>query len=287
MDSGISRNIPAEVRRYLRQEVNYGCPLDSCGSPFLSYHHFNPPWHEENHHNPNGMIALCLHHHKAADNGAYTCDQLKKLKSNPHLSNDDILIGNIAWKRESILFDIGGNYYLGPSEIYLRKSEKLIWLEFDDHKHMMINFDVKDKEGNLIFSMRNNDWIVTTAIQDIESPPSMKMIKLNDTKKGVRLNIEFKSYSIEQFVKEYQKIINDDILLNSITGLLPQDLVLCKVRGLLRYPFHIHFKDGKTYMKNVKGPFKLNNYLDLAENATIGEIELMNNFFVGNGIIIS
>lgn len=285
-EKGLSRNIPTEVRRTLRREVNYGCPVESCGSPYLSYHHFDPPWHEENHHNPNGMIALCLHHHKAADNGAYTNDQLKKLKSKPYLSNDDLLVGKISWKRDNILFDVGGNYYLGASEIHLRKDEKLIWLEFDNDGNIMINFNIKDREGNLVFSMRNNDWIVSTSLQDIESPPAMKTIKLQDANKNIRLNIDFKSYSIEKFIQEYQTIINSQKM-SAIISLLPQkEIVICKVRGLLQYPFHIHFKDGRTDMKNLTGPFTINGLIKIAENATVAKAELINTFNVGDGILI-
>lgn len=39
----MTRNIPKDVRKILRKEVYFGCPIKDCGSPYLSYHHFNPP----------------------------------------------------------------------------------------------------------------------------------------------------------------------------------------------------------------------------------------------------
>lgn len=285
-DKELSRTIPTEIRRILRQEVNYGCPVESCGSPYLSYHHFDPPWHVENHHNPNGMIALCLHHHKAADNGAFTSNQLKNLKNNPFLSKDDILSGQLSWKRENILFDVGGNYYLGASQIYLRKDEQMIWLEHDEKGNIMINLNIKDKEGNLIFTMRNNDWIISTSLQDIESPPAMKIVKLKDGEKKVRLTIELKSYNITDFQTNYKNLIEKK-LLDYILKLLPKDeIVICKVRGLLQFPFQIHLKDGETIMRNVIGPFTINTLFKLEENATMKEISLSQNLTIGNGVLI-
>lgn len=282
----VSRNIPADVKRILRKEVNYGCPIEFCGSPFLSYHHFSPPWHIENHHNPEGMVALCLHHHKAADNGAYTDKQLEECKSKPFLSGNDMLIGEIALKRENILFDVGGNYYLGASEIHLRKDEKLIWLEFDERGHIMINLEIKDKDGETIFSMINNDWIISTSLKDIESPPAMKMVKFSDNEKNIRLSIEYKTYSLENFIREYQTIIDIRRIYEIVQSLPKNDIVICKVRGLLQYPFPIHFKDGQTNFRNLKGPFTINGIFKLTEDATMEYFDIKDVFTIGDGTVI-
>jgi hypothetical protein len=54
-----SRTPPIAVRRKLRQEVGFACPVPDCGSPYLTWHHFDPPWHVTPQHEPAGMIALC------------------------------------------------------------------------------------------------------------------------------------------------------------------------------------------------------------------------------------
>ncbi len=77
---------PADIRRALRVEVGFGCPVDGCGSPYLTWHHFDPPWRERQHHDAAGMIALCLQHHKEADSGAFSHEQLRVLKASPFRS---------------------------------------------------------------------------------------------------------------------------------------------------------------------------------------------------------
>ena len=72
----MNRTPPKKVIQTLRQEVGFGCPIPNCGNPYLEWHHFDPPWSIENHHRPEGMIALCTQHHKNADNYAYTNEQL-------------------------------------------------------------------------------------------------------------------------------------------------------------------------------------------------------------------
>jgi len=76
----MDRTPPVEVRRALRREVGFGCPVSGCANPYLEYHHFDPPWRTHEHHDPLGMIALCAEHHKKADAGAFTLSQLRALK---------------------------------------------------------------------------------------------------------------------------------------------------------------------------------------------------------------
>jgi len=58
--------------------------------------HFDPPWREREHHDPAGMIALCLQHHKEADAGTFTEAQLKQLKKLLRAGRSKAdLIGNV------------------------------------------------------------------------------------------------------------------------------------------------------------------------------------------------
>ncbi|WVV46823.1 hypothetical protein THH46_16005 [Pseudomonas sp. NA13] len=74
------KTIPSSVMLALRSEVGFGCPVKDCGNPYLEYHHFDPPVSVRAHNEPQGMIALCAQHHKKADGGAYTNEQLHALK---------------------------------------------------------------------------------------------------------------------------------------------------------------------------------------------------------------
>jgi hypothetical protein len=80
MPSDLARVPPADVRRALRLEVGFGCPVPRCRSPFLEYHHFDPEWHVEHHHRLEGLIPLCPTHHAQA--AAFTIDQLRQFKKN-------------------------------------------------------------------------------------------------------------------------------------------------------------------------------------------------------------
>src|SRR4051794_11076039 len=98
----MGREPPASVRRQLAREVGFGCPVPRCGSPYLTWHHFDPPWSVKQGHDPSGMIALCRDHHPEADAGTFTIEQLRQMK---RVGRDRALLlgGKFNWMREDLL----------------------------------------------------------------------------------------------------------------------------------------------------------------------------------------
>jgi hypothetical protein len=97
---------PDKIKKFLRAEVGFGCPIEGCGSPYLTYHHFDPPQRDRVHNEPTGMVALCRQHHDAAEGGAYTVDQIRALKSEGAERNKKIE-GNFQWRRQQLIVHVG------------------------------------------------------------------------------------------------------------------------------------------------------------------------------------
>jgi len=182
----MERTPPVAVRKELRAEVRFGCPVSGCANPYLEYHHFNPPWREEQHHNPEGMVALCAEHHRKADAGAFTVEQLKALKR----PSGARVGGKFDWLRNDILAVVGGNFYYETPVIFEFQGEKAIWFERDSENNMLLNIRMVTASGKPRLSLRNNDWIVLGDPLDFESPPSGKRIHAKYDN-GDTLTIEF------------------------------------------------------------------------------------------------
>ncbi|MDB5524788.1 MAG: motif domain protein [Rhizobium sp.] len=152
-----SRTPPVAVRRFLRAEVGFGCPI--CGSPHLAYHHFDPPWSLEKHHNPEGMIALCARHHDAADAGAFANEQLIELKTRKSLQ-----VGSkFDWRRNHTVFVCGGSYAYNCESMLRMSGIDIIYFQKDDDGYDTLSLNIYDVCMNLIFSMHRNDcWQGTT-----------------------------------------------------------------------------------------------------------------------------
>jgi hypothetical protein len=111
-----SRDPGPQIREILRREVNFGCPVrypdgTGCGSPVLTFHHFDPPWASCFEHNPEGMIALCSAHHHQADGDLWTKAQLRELKRHPFV--DDRLKVRWPWQTETMVIKVGRSLVLG------------------------------------------------------------------------------------------------------------------------------------------------------------------------------
>src|SRR5688500_11790795 len=124
--SDLPRDPKEAVKRRLRSEVGFGCPVPGCRSPYLTYHHFDPEWHIENHHRPEGMIPLCHPHHDKAK--AWTPQQLREMKENA-LKNADGLVGRFEWMRRDVIALVGGNFWYGSTRIVSIEKEPVIWYE--------------------------------------------------------------------------------------------------------------------------------------------------------------
>lgn len=246
----LNRKPPANVRKILRQEVNFGCPVDGCGSPYLSWHHFDPPWDFLKHHNPEGMIALCLHHHKEADAGAFTLKQFRKLKQNPFLSEGKSYPqGRFNWKREQLLVAAGDIYALDCFYILTIKDHPIIWLTKDDNGYDLLNLSIYDDNGNLIFSMRDNDWEIYGNLMDLECPPSGTSLKFKDNQNKIWFNLIFDQVTKEMFFnnKKYKKYPND-FKVDIFNEMDNEVLTVCKFTGKFVWPANIEIKNNGLFI---------------------------------------
>lgn len=151
---------PLPVRRELRQEVNFGCPV--CGAPILEYHHI-VPYSEVEEHDPDRMVALCPNHHREADNGAISRSTLYDYKEDPYIS--DIVEYPFRPETTSPIIPLGSVYVEIASEgeyIPLQISgEPIFTLNYTEGR---LEFDINfyDSDNQLIATMTNNEWWANT-----------------------------------------------------------------------------------------------------------------------------
>lgn len=168
------RTPPIAVRRELRREVGFGCPVGGCGNPYLEYHHFDPPWNEEHHHDPARMIALCVGHHAKAK--AWSKEQLRSMKL---VSSDRSEVrGKFEWMREDILAVVGGNFFYETPKIVVFRDEPMIWFERDEDNRLQLNLRVLTASGLPRTRLENNDWIIRGDPIDVESPPTGSFLRV-------------------------------------------------------------------------------------------------------------
>ena len=187
----IPRTPPRPVVQTLRQEVGFLCPVQNCGNPYLTWHHFSPPWRTEHHHRTQDMIALCLEHARKADAGAFTEAQLREFKRNGARQTQAIR-GRFDWMRRDLLVIVGGNFYYRQEGPILQLGDKpCIWLRRDSDGYLLTNFWLPTASREPRARLEDNWWIVPPDVaQDIESPPHGRLVHVKYPN-GDELRIEF------------------------------------------------------------------------------------------------
>jgi len=194
----LNRTPPKSVQEKLRKEVNFGCPVPRCGIPYLTWHHFDPPWGERKHHTPEGMIALCAKDAALADGGRWTKEQLRQMKQDPYVSLGEIserygylrkkvvcIIGNIAYNVENVL------------EIY---GERVIGFERDNDGYNRLNLLIRDRNGNPILVMENNFWTaISRDLFDLRCSAQGRELEIMSKDKQTKLSMRFDDYPLDTF----------------------------------------------------------------------------------------
>jgi hypothetical protein len=184
----MSRTPPVDVIRALRTEVGFGCPVPMCGNPYLEWHHFDPPFATEAHHRPEGMIALCAEHHRKADAGAYTADQLREFKANK--VNAESVRGTFDWLRNDLLAVVGGNFYYETLKVLVVDGQDTVWFRRDEDGYLRLNVRVPSLSPEPRAVIEDNLWHNIGDPADLRSPPSGRALEIRYAT-GDRLAVEF------------------------------------------------------------------------------------------------
>lgn len=236
------RYIPAAVREKLRKEVNFGCPINGCGVPYLTSHHFDPPFSElvrqENpQHDPAGIIALCHTHADHADGGMWTPQQLRELKRTPFVTADarasrfDFLRGQLVIRM--------GVVTTGSLELLRILDELVIGLERDAEGYLRLNLRIRDRDKLLILEMNRNDWtIFTDRIADLSCTPQGKELAVKSTDRETDFKIRFDNLTLAELRKKLEGFPDNGV------GLLEKRLTpeksasLLTITGRIRWTSH-------------------------------------------------
>jgi hypothetical protein len=165
------------VKTALRQEVGFLCPVEGCGNPYLTWHHFDPPWRVEHHHRPAGMIALCRPHADKADNGSFTDEQLRELKRVGKSRAAEVR-GRFDWMRQDLLAVVGRNFFYEQRVIFQIADRPCIWFDRDETGYLLLNFKMPTLAGTARAQIEQNFWTVPPGVDEIVCPPNGRLIEV-------------------------------------------------------------------------------------------------------------
>lgn len=203
---GLSRDIPSDVRRQIRQECGFGCVV--CGMALYEYEHFDPPWRDAKVHSPDGIACLCGTCHLKKTKGVWSVTKIADARKNPKC-----LSGSHSWFDLDVsintpwLVRIGNTTFANPMCIIEINGEQILAILPPEKRGAPPRISAKfySRKGKIIASIHENEWRGDWAAFDIESTGS-KLVVRSDTRKIV-LVLNFKPPNgivIEKLLMHYK-----------------------------------------------------------------------------------
>ena len=217
----MTRTPPANVTRVLREEVGYACPARRdgvrCSAPFLEYHHFDPPWAKQPHHNPQGMIALCNSCHPKADAGTWTKAELHAFKSAP--SPLEQVRAHFPWAESQALWSVGSNVVvppLGPF-IGLRVGDlDVVRSATANNGRLLLSLELLNRDGTEALAIEENElrvWPPKPGDLNVSTGGTHCSCWVGTSKATqVGLDLKFRRYSEVGFLAWLRKIWKGDVI---------------------------------------------------------------------------
>lgn len=166
---GLSRFVPAEIKREIRKRCGFGCVI--CGLGFYDYEHFDPDFHNAVEHNPAGMTLLCHQcNQKRARGGRLSAHTVAIANANPkclrqgyanemfdfHSDPIEIVFGGVSFYDCKHLISVNGTPILSvqpPSE---------------EGAPVLLSGSFCDTVGRETLNIYENEWSVSSEHWDVE-----------------------------------------------------------------------------------------------------------------------
>ncbi len=212
---GLSRTIPEDVKRNVRQECGFGCVC--CGLAIGSYEHIDPQFSEARSHDAAKMAFLCEACHSRVTRGFWSKEKVKEARKMPWCIQEG---------RCHDAFDIGDNEFVvwaGANRIVnietILKVDDTTLLAIEPPEiaggPYRLSGEFYDENGTFLFKILRNEWFGETSNWDIEcvggkiviksAPGNIALQILCNPPKGIiieRMNMFYKN---TQFgVKEHE-----------------------------------------------------------------------------------
>ncbi len=179
---------PSEVKRKLRQHARFGCCR--CGLPIYQYHHIIP-YSEDAHFRVEDMMVLCPLCHDMATKGVFTAEYQREIQASPFNVRRGLAGGMLYTKQDYCAVMAGGVLMVGEGPVVVVDGEPLLTLTPGSNGHVKLSMNLRDRSGNLIALIEDNEWISgDAAVWDMESDYQKLTVRSGSNNVALNLNMK-------------------------------------------------------------------------------------------------
>lgn len=165
---GLSRTIPEDIRRQIRQECGFGCVI--CGSAIVQYEHIDPEFADAKEHDPKKMALLCGSCHDRVTRGYWSKLRVIEARNNPKTFKNGETRDAFDFK-EPFEIIVGNNTFTHTRCIVRRNcGEEWFTVEPPESPDAPPRLNVKffTPSGEPALIIQGNEWRCITGVWDLK-----------------------------------------------------------------------------------------------------------------------
>ena len=168
---GLSREIPAAVKREVRQRDGFGCVI--CGLGIVQYEHVDPEFKDARSHDPDAIALLCPQCHSKITTRMWSKGRVKLAMRNPKCRQ-------VGFARE--FFDFSEGY--PPIQVSGHSLFKIKPPELPGEPFLFSGL-FTDSRGNVSLEIEDNEWKAYSNLWDVDVQGPT--IKIREAQRAVHL----------------------------------------------------------------------------------------------------
>jgi len=155
---GLSRTIPAEVQRRIRQNSRFGCVV--CRNAIYEYEHIEPAFEDAREHDSEKICLLCGGCHSRVTRGHLSKATVAAQYAIARNGNVSPPFGDFDLGRGPLAIELGNNCFEQPQTIFRIDGMDILAFGFpeDGATFPTISGKFFDESGRQIFSITSNRW---------------------------------------------------------------------------------------------------------------------------------
>ncbi len=134
------------------------------------------------------MIALCAEHHKKADAGAFTNEQLGALKASTEQARE--IGARFNWMRQRVLAVVGGGFYFETHTPVQIHGIPVVEFSRDEDEHWLLNVEMPRTTPEPRMIVKENFWISRGEPVELVCPPNGRLVSAQYVN-GDTIKVEF------------------------------------------------------------------------------------------------
>jgi hypothetical protein len=165
---GLSRDIPEDVKRVVRQRDGFGCVI--CGNAIYTYEHFDPEFADASVHDPAGITLLCGGCHDRKTRGLLSKQSVASAMADPKCEQTGFSFGPFDVGSDPPKLQIGSVAASNVRVVIRASGDELLSIEppEEDGGPFRVSAQLANRDGTEIIRITRNEWSTPTSNWDVQ-----------------------------------------------------------------------------------------------------------------------